>query len=369
MKNKKIFILLTVFVLLAWGCEKMNDRHDKYLLEGEIVYIGKVDSVKAFPGDERIVFRYWLGDPRAKTLDITWSNGKEKLTIPVAPHEAADSFEVQIGKNEKVLLEGNYTFKWVSSDGIGHSSIVFEKNANTYGARYRETITDHIVVDAQAVDDNVVITWGANTSDQETGISLQYKNRDGETILAHHAVDELLRPMTLANVDFSQRPQYQTKFLPVPEAIDTFYTDMAAIPFSATVNVALNKPVTASDILDPSNATQFPENAVDGNTASNSNRWVSTADGEHWLEIDLLGEYTINSFKTWNGSGGYNYPVDGLKLQAWVNDGWVDLVSVTGNTDPQFGRSFDPVTTSKVRYYTYNQVRLFQIAVYSIINY
>ena len=368
MKKILKYIFLTGFALLIWGCEKMNDRHDIYLREGEIIYIGKVDSIRAFPGEERVVFRYWLGDPRAKSLTVSWSYGRDSLIVPILPHEAADSFDIQIGRNEKTLPEGNYTFQWVTRDDKGNSSIIFENNTNVYGARYRETMTDHIVLNAVAEGDNVAITWGSNTSEQEVGISLQYKTRAGETLTLHYPVEGLSRTV-VENADFSVRPRYQTKFLPIETAIDTFYTDYTEIPFSAIVNVVLNKPVTASDILDPTNATQFPENAVDGNNDFNSNRWVTTADGEHWLEVDLQGEYTISSFKTWNGSGGYNYPVASLKLQAWIDDNWVDVHSVTGNQDAEYGRDFPPVTTTKVRYVTYEQTRLFQLAVYSIVNY
>jgi hypothetical protein len=136
-------------------------------------------------------------------------------------------------------------------------------------------------------------------------------------------------------------------------------------------NVALGKPVTASDILDPNNAMYQPANAVDGNYAAGAAapRWVSATSGEHWLEIDLQGAYRISSFKTWNNGTGsdYGYPVTRLKLQAWLEDGWVDVAdSGTGNSDPCYGAEFEPVTTSKVRLYAYSMVRLLEIAVYGI---
>jgi hypothetical protein len=137
---------------------------------------------------------------------------------------------------------------------------------------------------------------------------------------------------------------------------------------SPGTNVALGKPVTASDIIDPDNAAFQPENAVDGIYATSTPRWVSTGEGEHWLEIDLQGEYRISSFKTWNGNLSYEYPVERLKLQAWIGNGWVDVAdSGPENVDPCYGAYFEPVTTGKVRLYTYSQTRLIEIMVFSMI--
>ena len=371
MKKILKYIFLTGFALLIWSCEKMNDRHDIYLKEGEIIYIGKVDSIRAFPGDERVVLRYWLGDPRAKSLTVSWLYGRDSLVYPIQPHEATDSFDIQIGRNEKTLAEGNYTFQWVTKDDKGNTSVTFENNTNVYGSRYRETITDHIVLNAEAEGDNVVITWGSNTSDQEVGITVQYNTRDGEIVTLQYPVEGLSRTV-LENVDFSVRPRYQTKFLPLVTAIDTFYTDYAEIPFSAVVNVALNKPVVANHQNDWSAANQRAENAVDGNIAGD--RWVATTapNDTHWMEIDLEGEYTINGFQMWNGgTTSYNtYPMSDFEIQAWVDDEWKTAYALSNNTLGINRANFPDVTTSKVRLYTTRGgARVFELEIYSRVNY
>ena len=353
------------------GCEKMNDRHDKYLKEGEIIYIGRVDSALAFPGDERILFHYWISDPRAKTVTVTWSNGKESYTLPIPPHESTDPLTIQIGKNERVIPEGNYTFLWVSKDEKDNTSIVLEKNARVYGARYRETLSDHIILDAQAVDNNVEIKWAASTSEEEAGVAVTYVNRAGTAITVDYPVTGLSTTV-LDNVDFSVRPTYQTKYLPTPNAIDTFSMPPKEIPFAAVVNVALGKPVTATPSNDPAAAAQRAENAVNGNIAGD--RWVSTTQpGDiHWLEIDLQGEYSINSFKMWNGANtNYDsYPIYDFDLQAWVDGEWKTIVSARDNQNGIYTANFPAVTTTKVRLYiTRGGARLYEIEVYSIIYY
>jgi beta-glucanase (GH16 family) len=141
------------------------------------------------------------------------------------------------------------------------------------------------------------------------------------------------------------------------------------------INVALGKPVTASDVYSTA-AEHQPANAVDGNYYTSAPRWLSNGSvngmDEHWLEIDLQGEYSISSFKTWNGNAGYEYPVTRLKLQAWIDGDWVDVADSgagKNNTDPCYGADFEPVATNKVRLYAYSRVRLFEIAVYGIMMY
>ena len=83
----------------------------------------------------------------------------------------------------------------------------------------------------------------------------------------------------------------------------------------------------------------------------------------------------MDGFKTYVGSGGnFSHPMDKFEFQALVDGEWVTIVSETGNTDPQYGKDFEEeVLTSKVRYYVpayeNNQVRLYELEVYSTITY
>jgi len=54
----KRLIILACIILATAGCEKMNDKHKPWLENGEIIYIGKVDSLESFAGNERILFQY-----------------------------------------------------------------------------------------------------------------------------------------------------------------------------------------------------------------------------------------------------------------------------------------------------------------------
>lgn len=365
---KKI-ICITAIILSVFACEKMNDKHDKYLANGEIIYIGMIDSLKAFPGNDRIKFRYWIGDPRAKTLNIYWSNRKDSLVVPVVAHAAADSFEVIVDKKNVNIAEGNYTFQWVSFDDKAprNKSVIFEKNANVYGSRYQSRLTNRIIKKAEAKGNDVVIQWAGSTSTQEVGVEIKYEKRSGETVTEMYKKADMAST-TIKDVNFNVSPQYRTLYLPEPTAIDTFRTAYAKISFSAIVNVTQGKPVTAGSLH---GAAFLPEYAVDGDfSAVDAKRWIS-GDTNHWLEIDLQGSYEINSFSFWNGASN-TYQLQGLtnfKLQALVDGAWLDVVSVTGNNTGNYSTTFNAVTATKVKFVAESKIRFYEIAVYSIINY
>lgn len=367
-------ILLIGMVISITSCSDMNDKHEMYLAEGERIYIGKIDSLKTFTGNERIKLRFWASDPRAKKVAFYWVPGKDSVVYELNKTSPVDSFEVFIGGtgSEKTISEGNYTLKVITRDNSGNFSIPFEKIFNVYGDRFRSTLTNRILksVSFQNTTGLLTLNFSGPVNDKEKGIELSYTTNANESKKINFSAAELVSAVSLPNVDPKKPVSYRTAYLPEPSALDTFYTQTYKVEISEILNVALNKNVTASSILNES----FPaRNAVDG-LITNESRWVSIASGIHWIEIDLGQEYEVHSFKTWVGSGGsFNYPIANFMFQAYLNGGWENIVSVTNNSNAQYEASFTPVKTSRVRYYvpeySGNQVRLYDIAVYAKIKY
>ncbi|WP_248926724.1 discoidin domain-containing protein [Paenibacillus hamazuiensis] len=114
-------------------------------------------------------------------------------------------------------------------------------------------------------------------------------------------------------------------------------------------NVALKKAVTA----DSTYSTYAAGQAVDGIVADES-RWISAnTNGPHWLEINLGQNFTIKSAEITTGKGN-GEAVSNFRLQSWNGTSWVDIpgTSVSGNTSTKVIKTFNPVTTSKVRFYS-----------------
>ena len=366
---KKLFLyfplICTVFFIV--NCTNINDVHEMYLVNGETIYIPKVDSVDAFSGDERVLLRLYTKSPMISTFAIFWDQKNDSLIVPVENRTSPDYFDVMIGKNSKILTEKSYVFNLFSRDSRRHRSIKYEKIAEVYGDRYRSTLQNHYYQSAMFEPSLSALTISWVPSIDDTEIAVEFSYQDKLTMLPATKiieVEDLGSTSQISNIDSDYPVSYRTLFLPEPQAIDTFYTDFAPVELIQIVNVALNKPVKTSDEL---NTSYSGTNAVDG-IISNESRWVSIATGEHWIEIDLGQEYNIFSFKTWIGSGGtFGYAIPTFNFQAEINGEWKNIVSVTGNSNAQYGAEFQAIVTSKVRYfipaYAGNQVRLYEIDV------
>ena len=372
MKNIINFCIIIICIIFAaTSCEKMNDKHRPWLENGEIIYIGKVDSLQSFSGNERILFQYWISDPRVKTLHISWALGRESLEIPIPVHLPTDTFELYIGgiDNQIKIDEGNHTFNLVTYDHHGNKSVIFETTANVYGQSYQNRLDNRPMVSAEANGDDVTLTWGGINNNDEIAINVNYTTASDIPATLRYTSSEATS-VVIPSVKLTEPITYQTMFLPEPSAIDTFVSGWQKIDIQTTINVVLNKPVTHSDFNVPGQEGQM---AVNGDRTT-ATRWVSDdSNNEHWIEVDLQGTYTINAFGMWRDMSNVAQQMQMFRLQAWIDGEWVDVVSEDDNRFVVYYTEFDAVTTDRVRFYIppylNNRLRLNQIEVYSIIRF
>jgi len=367
MKKLLLYIPLISIILLFINCSEMNDVQDEYLKNGEIIYIPSADSIEAFSGENRVLLRMYTRNPMISTFAIFWDQGSDSLIVPVENRLSPDYFDVQIGENSKILTDKSYIFEIYSRDSNGHRSIKTEKIAQVYGDRYISTLENHYYQSAQFEPSlsSLTMYWYSLIDDTEIGVEFTYQDKlTNLPVSKIIGVKDIGSSSSITDIDSDYPVLYRTMFLPEPTAIDTFYTDFVSVELIQILNVVLNKPVkTSDDVL----STYVGENAVDG-IISNDSRWVTNDTGVHWLEIDLGQEYNIYYFQTLMGSGGtIGWPISTFNLQAEVNGEWKDIVSVTGNSNAQYGTEFDAIATSKVRYYipdyVNNRPRLYEISV------
>ncbi|GHV65547.1 hypothetical protein FACS1894199_06510 [Bacteroidia bacterium] len=368
MKNFGFFICMILLV----GCAEMNDKHDEFLARGETVYIGKVDSVLAFPGDGKLLLRYWISDPRAKNVTVYWGfNDANSKVLTVAQHTPEEALEVILSTADG-LTEGNATFHWVTSDLHGNKSMVFESLASIYGSLYSEDLISRRIIGAiLANNGDIVITLATSSSSEEIGIELFYTRTNGTETAEYYP--QLGTSLTLSNVDYTKEIRYRTLFKPTPTAIDSFATEPQKITVRKVLsNIVLNKPTTTSSVYlnDP---TYAGDKFVDGNPTST--QWFQAADGTvHWIEIDLQGTFTIGAIQIWkNVTSNTSQLIPRFNFQVDVNGEWVTVVSETNGPVTPYYKDFNAISTGKVRLYipayTNNWARLREIEVYEVIEY
>ena len=215
-----ILVSLAVILALTVSCTKMNDFHDEYLRNGPIIYVGRVDSMKVFPGKERVQVNYWITDPRAKELCFYWNNRKDSAKFSVPAHDPSEMQTLLVDP----VAEGDYTFQVFSYDGKGHRSIRFEQAFSSYGEVYASTLNTRSVASVTVGDGAVSVKWGSSFSTLEVGIEVRYTGMDGVEKTLFVPTEELKAATVIEDADLGRSLTYRTAYKPSEDAIDVFYS-------------------------------------------------------------------------------------------------------------------------------------------------
>lgn len=215
-----ILVSLAVILALTVSCTKMNDFHDEYLRNGPIIYVGRVDSMKVFPGKERVQVNYWITDPRAKELCFYWNNRKDSAKFSVPAHDPSEMQTLLVDP----VAEGDYTFQVFSYDGKGHRSIRFEQAFSSYGEVYASTLNTRSVASVTVGDGTVSVKWGSSFSALEVGIEVRYIGTDGVEKILFVPTEELKAATVIEDADLGRSLTYRTAYKPSEDAIDVFYS-------------------------------------------------------------------------------------------------------------------------------------------------
>jgi Domain of unknown function/Domain of unknown function (DUF5013) len=225
-KSKK-YRKLTVYALLIFiagiysACTKQDD-FKKFVAGGEISYTGKLDSVKMYSGDSRVVIKgLFLADPKVVTCKIFWNNMKDSLVIPVVKKNVVDTLKYSI----PIKTEGLQNFTIYTYDKAGNKSIPVYANARSYGDRYKASLSNRPIssATADASTGKGIVSWLG--MDKLTGVfatEVQYTSTSNATKKIRTTIDSTrtVIPDLKAGTDI----QYRTLFLPDTTCIDTFST-------------------------------------------------------------------------------------------------------------------------------------------------
>ena len=226
----RTYILGILACGLFASCEKMNDRHEAYLKDGVIIYTAKVDSLKAFPGRNRVALSWLLvSDPKIDKCRVYWNSGRDSLNVPVQRTGGVDTIRVTLDN----LLENIYTFEVYTYDNAGHSSVRESVIGTVYGANYVATLYNRPLRTAKYItaSKSAQIAW-FGISPQAVAVDIEYTHINGSTVSKREIAvrPDPFKPAAFAdttllpNYKQGTNIRYRTAFKPVPTAIDTFFT-------------------------------------------------------------------------------------------------------------------------------------------------
>ncbi|MGV8138621.1 MAG: DUF4998 domain-containing protein [Mangrovibacterium sp.] len=217
--------LLTGFIMAVcisiFSCEDQNYLHDKYLKEGETIYLGVVDSVVSHPGDHRIKFEWLLSsDTRSTKTVIYWNERDTSVTVPLA-QASGDSerwAEVLIDK----LDENDYIFEFEMQDDNGNISKSIEVAGSVLGNLYVENIRTRTITEvSKLITKEVKIVWATVNSSELQYSVVEYTLTNGEKV--SQRVENNETETLIPGLETGSVIQVYSVYLP-ENGIDTFNT-------------------------------------------------------------------------------------------------------------------------------------------------
>ena len=294
MKKQTYIYVVSLLLLLGAACSKMDDYREKFTDGRERLYTGKADSVKVFPGKNRVLLQWlYVADPKVKKAKVFWNNRRDSSSVDIKRTSGVDTIRLMISN----LPEGSYNFEIVSYDADGNPSVTVTRGGVVFGESYQATLLNRLIKKAEIKPGYAEITW--YNADQYMFVTeLKYTNQNNDIITSR-----ILPGMDTAKLwayKAGTKFEYRTLYLPDSLCIDTFYTAWQ------------QKGVTADITNQYLKNGGFPFVAA---VMANS-RFGTLAD---WI--------TNSAAKNINGEGGYdNYPGYGtLGFEYWgtpaINNG------------------------------------------------
>lgn len=227
--NIKMAAAIMMLTVALFSCSKWDD-FKKYKTDGEILYTGKIDSVKINPGNLRIQFKGLLkADPKITKIKIFWNSFADSVAYDI--NMSTDSREfIKIFPME----EGIKSFVIYTYDTDGNRSVAVNAVGQVYGQRYANTLNNRVVSSAATVDGKTNIDWLA--ADASTGPFASEVSYQSTTGLKVVRVPITAERTTITDVDPATKVfSYRTLYLPTKTSIDTFYTSYTEVGISRDV--------------------------------------------------------------------------------------------------------------------------------------
>lgn len=220
--NRYWYTFLFATILLA-ACTKLSDSYKGFIGNGEIYYPGKADSLKVYPGRNRIQLTWLLtSDQKITRTTVYWNNKTDSAVIPVQRSAGVDTIKKMLSP----MGEGTYTFEVYTYDNKGNRSVSVSSIANVYGDNYNTTLVNRTLKSAamsKPTSDTAVLEFYPG-SPQHVGVEVRYKNLLGDSVFVPVPQKPDTIKVNLLKFKKGDSFRYRTLYKPEKNAIDTFYS-------------------------------------------------------------------------------------------------------------------------------------------------
>ncbi|MFV0505918.1 MAG: DUF4998 domain-containing protein [Bacteroidales bacterium] len=224
--NAKNIIRIALLCLVSISCDNMNSMHQEYLDKGEVIYAKKIDSVKSYPGSNRVKLEIFLDTFIIKSFSIKGAemSGVDTLVTDVGSHVVDNKIEVIV----EDVPGGDNILSICSYDLYENSSLPVEIFTTCYGKFYQESLQDRMISSQSNNSGLYELTFFSSTEQSLIETEIEYTMKDGIGGLVIVEADNV-GVVTLPQIDISKSCRYRSKFLPDINAIDVLYSNYTII--------------------------------------------------------------------------------------------------------------------------------------------
>ncbi len=242
---------------------------------------------------------------------------------------------------DKIMLVDEFTATKVRLNILaGKSSVVNLYELELYGSENAIVPESQVITFGEISDININENTFVLSATATSGLPVSFEIVEGDASIN----DGVLTANRIGKVSVKATQNGNNNYKAAKEVTQQFYV------FPSEENVALGKTAAASSELNDG-LVYSASKAFDGNITAENSRWMAQQDSKlpQWIEVDLAGNFTINSIGFWTGSKGYNQTMTSFELQSFENGKWVTKVSIDNNAFSDQLMEVNAFSASKVR--------------------
>lgn len=193
--NSIIFLWISLISLLCIQCDDMNDLYQNYIDEGEIIYLGKTDSLTAMSGLGRIQLKWYVNaDTKIKETVIYWNLRQDSVVKSF--HRTVNGIQADSLVIDN-LAEGVYTFELYNRNDEGDRSLISAVQGEALGDKYIASLKNRTISSMQVTSYNketqssdIEVVWGPGLNGSIGSKISYYQRTTGEYIEVIASKDE-----------------------------------------------------------------------------------------------------------------------------------------------------------------------------------
>lgn len=298
MKKSKLLIsaaccFMAVSLLILSSCQKMDQIQKKYTDQAEIIYLGKVDSVKAYPGFERVKLTWYMNaDPRIDQTIIYWNSRRDSLVKDfkrTSPGLQKDSVIIEN------LPEGTSLFEFRNINSDGETSLYSSASVTVWGQAYADGMHGRKIDSFDFDYSHSMYGLGFSSTSPNDDVvysEITYINSQGakQTVRIDRGSDSI----QLADFPDGDSLRFRTAFFP-PEGIDTLYNSYEVFG-APTAVITPGKKISLQGSMDNQYFSRG-DSLYEWNAAGDLNIYVFNSDGSITKARTLPGILPRDAFK------------------------------------------------------------------------